>query len=77
MATSIDKNGTYVYFFMYVYREVTVNLSVASSPYIVTLLMQFTITEHYNDTFIFEITTAPVNLTLFSKFNCVLCVVVY
>ncbi|XP_065913515.1 uncharacterized protein [Dysidea avara] len=47
-------------------REVTVNLSVASSPYIVTLLMQFTITEHYNDTFIFEITTAPVNLTLFS-----------
>jgi len=48
-------------------RVAIVNLTVDNSPYNIIVLMEFTVAEHYNTTFVFEATSVPVQLILSSK----------
>ena len=48
------------------YREATVDLTATSSPYSIIARLRFTVAEHYNNSFVFEATSVPVDVTIFS-----------
>jgi len=55
------------------YRQANINLTADNSPYNITVLMRFTVAEHYNTTFVFEAASSPVWLTLSSKMKWPVC----